>query len=95
MGGNGSPVRRFYKKEETEGGRVGEGGEEEERGKDGNKEREEEEGGEEEEGEEMVKMKCGCTLDQLEAHMGWGFMCRCSRVTGGRADPKLPVSAKP
>ena len=54
-----------------------------------------EEGEDEREEREVVRMKCGCTLDQLESHLGWGLECRCSRVCDGRADPKLPVSAKP
>ena len=88
VGDSGGSVRRLYKREDEE---VWEKeGEREEA--DGKEERRENEEGEEEE-EEMVKMKCGCTLDKLEAHMGWGFRCQCPRVCGGSADPKLPVSA--
>ncbi|CAI8034905.1 hypothetical protein GBAR_LOCUS19604, partial [Geodia barretti] len=85
VGDSGGSVRRLYKREDEE---VWEKeGEREEA--DGKEERRENEEGEEEE-EEVVKMKCGCTLDKLEAHMGWGFRCQCPRVCGGSADPKLP-----
>ena len=88
VGESGSAERRIYKEVERGG----------ERGRRVEDEGEKEEEGGEEEGEEereVVRMKCGCTLDQLEAHMGWGFECQCPRGSGGSADPKLPVSAKP
>lgn len=51
----------------------------------------------EEEERDVVKMKCGCTLDSLDSHtsnVGVG-RSQCSNMCGGRADPEVPVSAKP
>lgn len=49
----------------------------------------------EEEEEDIVRMKCGCTLDTLHLHtssVGVG-QTQCSNMSGGRADPEVPVSA--
>ena len=53
-----------------------------------------EEGSQESAAEELVRMKCGCTLDQLESHSGL-WRCPCASQSRGRRDPNLPVSAKP
>lgn len=51
----------------------------------------------EEEEKDVVRMKCGCTLDTLHLHTSSVGVAQtqCSNMCGGRADPEVPVSAKP
>ena len=51
---------------------------------------------EEEEEKDVVRMKCGCTLDSLDLHSSsMGVRSHYSSMCGGRVDPEVPVSAKP